>query len=82
MPREFLGCETDPAGVPLDGVCRQAYNGTVMRRLSFFIPEHLDEGLKALKVEHGTPEAETIRRALAVYLKEKGVLKQESKPAR
>ncbi len=53
-----------------------------MRRLSFFIPEHLDAGLKALKVEHGTPEAETLRRALAAYLKEKGVLQDEKKPAR
>jgi hypothetical protein len=53
-----------------------------MRRLSFFISESLDAGLKALKREHGTPEAETIRRALAAYLKEKGVLKEEKKPAR
>jgi hypothetical protein len=48
-----------------------------MRRLAFWIPEHLDEGLKALKAEHGTPEAETIRRALTAYLTEKGVLKPE-----
>jgi hypothetical protein len=46
-----------------------------MRRLAFWIPEHLDAGLKALKAEHGTPEAESIRRALASYLAEKGVLK-------
>ena len=52
-----------------------------MRRLSFFISEPLDAGLKALKLEHGTPEAETIRRALTAYLKEKGVL-EEKKPAR
>ena len=45
-----------------------------MRRLSFFISEDLDAGLKALKDEHGTPEAETIRRALAAYLTEKGVI--------
>jgi hypothetical protein len=48
-----------------------------MRRLAFWIPQHLDEGLKALKAEHGTPEAETIRRALTAYLTEKGVLKPE-----
>ena len=30
-------------------------------------------GLKALKDEHGTPEAESIRRAIAAYLAEKGV---------
>jgi hypothetical protein len=46
-----------------------------MRRLSFFISDDLDTGLKALKQQHGTPEAETIRRALAAYLSEKGVLK-------
>jgi hypothetical protein len=46
-----------------------------MRRLSFFISDDLDAGIKALKEQHGTPEAETIRRALAVYLAEKGVLK-------
>jgi hypothetical protein len=46
-----------------------------MRRLSFFISDDLDSGLKALKEQYGTPEAETIRRALAVYLTEKGVLK-------
>ena len=47
-----------------------------MRRLAFFISEDLDAGLKALKEQHGTPEAETIRRALAAYLAEKGVLPQ------
>ena len=51
-----------------------------MRRLAFFIPQDLDAGLKALKEQHGTPEAETIRRALAAYLAEKGVaLKAKSK---
>jgi hypothetical protein len=53
-----------------------------MRRLSFFIATDLDAGLKALKAEHGTPEAETIRRALAAYLKEKGVLKAQPKGGR
>lgn len=47
-----------------------------MRRVSLFISDDLVAGLKALKVEHGTPEAESIRRALAIYLAEKGVLKQ------
>lgn len=46
-----------------------------MRRLSFFISPELDAGLKAMKAQHGTPEAETIRRALTAYLTEKGVLK-------
>lgn len=53
-----------------------------MRRLAFFISDDLDAGLKALKHEHGTPEAETIRRALAAYLAEKGVLKQKPEKAR
>lgn len=47
-----------------------------MRRMAFFISDELDEGLKALKKEHGTPEAESIRRAIAAYLTEKGVLPQ------
>jgi hypothetical protein len=44
-----------------------------MRRVAVFIQEELLAGLKALKAEHGTPEAESIRRAIAVYLAEKGV---------
>jgi hypothetical protein len=44
-----------------------------VRRVSLFISEDLLAGLKALKAEHGTPEAETIRRAIAAYLAEKGV---------
>ena len=38
-----------------------------------FVPEDLLAGLKALKAEHGTPEAESIRRAVAAYLTEKGI---------
>ena len=53
-----------------------------MRRLSFFVSPELDAGLKALKAEHGTPEAVTIRRALEGYLQEKGVLKQQKRQAR
>jgi hypothetical protein len=45
-----------------------------MRRLCFFISPELDKGLKVMKAEHGTPEAETIRRALTKYLAEKGAL--------
>ena len=44
-----------------------------MRRVAVFIQEELLSGLKALKAEHGTPEAESIRRAIAAYLAEKGV---------
>jgi metal-responsive CopG/Arc/MetJ family transcriptional regulator len=44
-----------------------------MRRVAVFIPEQLLAGLKALKAEHGTPEAESIRRAIAAYLAAKGI---------
>jgi hypothetical protein len=44
-----------------------------MRRVAVFVPEDLLAGLKALKAEHGTPEAESIRRAVAAYLTEKGI---------
>ena len=53
-----------------------------MRRVAFFISEDLDGGLKALKQEHGTPEAESIRRALMAYLQDKGVLKGKPKGQR
>jgi hypothetical protein len=52
-----------------------------VRRLSFFISDALDAGIKALKQEYGTPEAETIRRALAAYLESKGVLPKPAAPA-
>ena len=44
-----------------------------MRRVSLFIAENLLAGLDVLKAEHGTPHAESIRRAIAAYLAEKGV---------
>jgi hypothetical protein len=59
-----------------------AYIYPFMRRFAFFIPPDLDAGLKALKAQHGTPEAETIRRALASYLAEHGVLKPATKGGR
>jgi hypothetical protein len=52
-----------------------------MRRLCFYISTDLDAGLKALKAQYGTPDAETIRRALTVYLTEKGVLKEGASKA-
>jgi Ribbon-helix-helix protein, copG family len=39
-----------------------------MRRVSLFLPEALLEGLAELKREHGTPQAESIRRAVTEYL--------------
>lgn len=47
-----------------------------MRRVAVFIPEELLAGLKVLKADHGTPEAESIRRAITAYLAEKGVAPQ------
>lgn len=52
-----------------------------MRRLSFFISAELDAGLKTLKAQHGTPEAETIRRALTAYLNEKVLQEPKLKAA-
>ena len=59
----------------LDADVCLSHTVTPMRRLSFFISDDLDAGIKALKAEHGTPEAETIRRALTMYLADKGLVK-------
>ena len=53
-----------------------------MRRVSLFIADDLLAGLKTLKAEHGTPEAESIRRAIAAYLAEKGVAPKTSSKTR
>jgi hypothetical protein len=50
-----------------------------MRRVSLFVPQGLLKGLKTLKKQNGTPEAESIRRAIAAYLLEKGVLTEAKK---
>ena len=44
-------------------------------RYSFFLDDELAEGLKALKARDGISEAEAVRRALAAYLTQRGVLK-------
>ena len=44
-----------------------------LRRVSFFLPSSLQSGLETLKDRDGVPIAESIRRAISVYLKEKGV---------
>jgi hypothetical protein len=44
-----------------------------MRRVSLFLPADLLNGLERLKHQYGTPQAESIRRAIAAYLAEKGV---------
>jgi hypothetical protein len=53
-----------------------------MHRISLFVSKELEAGLKALKAEHGTPEAESIRRAIAMYLTEKGLWKAPLKGGR
>ncbi len=50
-----------------------------MKRVSFFLTADLEAGLKALKEEHGTPEAESMRRAIAAYLEAKGVKRKKPK---
>jgi hypothetical protein len=54
----------------------QAYIGAYMRRVSLFFPDDLLDGLERLKREHGTPHAESIRRAVTAYLGEKRALRQ------
>jgi predicted DNA-binding protein len=48
---------------------------------TFHIDSELAEGLKALKEKHGTAESESIRRAIAAYLREMGVMKTDRKRA-
>jgi predicted transcriptional regulator len=38
------------------------------RRVSFFLDDDLEAGLRALKADVGIPQAEAIRRAIAEYL--------------
>ena len=42
-------------------------------RTSLFLDEHLKAGLRALKARDGMPEAEAVRRAVADFLKGKGI---------
>ena len=43
---------------------------------NFYIDPDLAAGLKELKARHGTPEGESVRRALAAYLEQQGALKK------
>ena len=61
---------------------RQAYTGACMRRVSFFISESLEDGLQQLQERDGVPKAESIRRAIAQYLSEKGVSEAKKKRKR
>ena len=50
---------------------------TPKKMCSFLIDPELAEGLKALKRRDGASEGESIRRALAAYLKRKSVMKAD-----
>ena len=59
--------------IGIDMAPRKLYN--------FYIDPGLAAGLKAVKARDGVPEGESIRRALAEYLKMKGAMKPERKRA-
>jgi hypothetical protein len=50
------------------------------RRVNFYLDEHLLAGLKALKARVGIPESETVRRALAEYLRREGIVSHPKTP--
>ena len=52
---------------------------TARKLYNFYIDPELADGLKALKERTGAPEAESIRRALAEYLRKHGVIKTKRK---
>jgi len=43
------------------------------KRTSLWLDAGLSEGLKTLKARDGIPEAEAVRRAVALYLRERGI---------
>ena len=58
------------------------YTPMTPRKLyNFYIDPELAKGLKTLKDKTGAPESESIRRALAVYLRKQGVIKAARKRA-
>jgi hypothetical protein len=54
---------------------------TPRKLYNFYIDPELAKGLKKLKQQHGTPEGESVRRALKMYLSSEGVLKTERQRA-
>jgi hypothetical protein len=48
-------------------------------RVSFFLDDHLAQGLKRLKDRDGTPVAEAMRRAIAEFLERRGVNKKSAR---
>jgi predicted transcriptional regulator len=51
----------------------------VTKTFTFGLPDDLKAGLQAVKERDGTSEAEQIRRAIAMWLKSKGVIKATSR---
>jgi hypothetical protein len=51
-----------------------------LKLYSFAIDPELAAALKRLKARDGVPESESIRRAVAIYLELKGVLKKPRRP--
>jgi metal-responsive CopG/Arc/MetJ family transcriptional regulator len=49
-----------------------------MRRVSLFMSKELLDGLERLKERYGTPQAESVRRAVAAYLAEKRMLRRHA----
>ena len=54
---------------------------TPRKLYNFYIDPELAEGLKVLKEKTGAPEAESVRRALADYLRKQGVIRTDRKRA-
>ena len=50
-----------------------------MHRVSLFLHEAQEAGLESLRERDGVPAAESIRRAIDAYLKQKGVSAQPKK---
>ena len=53
----------------------------VSKTFTFAIPDALKSGLRTVKERDGLSEAEQIRRAIAMWLESKGVMKSERKRA-
>ena len=51
-----------------------------VRRVSFFLPVDVDDHLQTVYYREGVPKAESIRRAIAAYLREKGFKVAEPGP--
>ena len=51
----------------------------VLKTFTFALPDELKAGLQAVKERDGVSEAEQIRRAIAMWLESKGVMKADRK---